>query len=30
MPGETKYKRRHLLRRKEIDELAQRITATFG
>lgn len=30
MPGETKYKRRHMLRRKEIDELSARMTGIFG
>lgn len=30
MPGETKYKRRHKLRRKEIDELSAKISVVFG
>jgi len=30
MPGETKFKRRHRLRRKEIDVLSDAIEAVFG
>ena len=30
MPGETKYKRRHKLRSKDIDDLSSKISAVFG
>jgi PUA-domain protein len=30
MPGETKYKRRHKLRSKDIDDLSAKISAVFG